>query len=144
MENKSNMTASVEPLCQQRGWLMHVQVRTAVVLILAGLALPSSLIQARNIREDPRVVDSINLLDRWIDAQREYDQFPGISMAPVERGVDGLPHHTHPTLADLLDEAVMQEPLAGLEDHDIIIIIIADRGQRGRRVTCLYGEKIVW
>ena len=57
--------------------------RVAVVLVLAGLTLPSSLIQAQNIREDSRVADSINLLDRWIDAQREYDQFPGISMALV-------------------------------------------------------------
>ena len=35
----------------------------------------------------------------------------------VERGVERAPHHTHPTLADLLDEAVVAELLAGGEFH---------------------------
>jgi hypothetical protein len=33
----------------------------------------------------------------------------------IERGVGRLPHHTHPALADLLDEPVVQQRLSGLD-----------------------------
>jgi len=48
-----------------------------------ALALAPTVSQATNLREDPRVSDAINLLDRWIDAQRDYLQIPGISVAVV-------------------------------------------------------------
>ena len=35
----------------------------------------------------------------------------------VERSVDSLPDHAHPALADLLDQAVMGQGLAGLDRH---------------------------
>jgi CubicO group peptidase (beta-lactamase class C family) len=68
-----------------KGGMGKVYRRAGVFLVVAGLALPASLIRAEDIGEDPRVADAINLLHRWIDAQRDYDQFPGISIALVYR-----------------------------------------------------------
>src|SRR5262245_40689785 len=38
----------------------------------------------------------------------------------VENGVFGLPNHTHPTLADLLDEAVVGKHLVALDSHETL------------------------
>jgi len=39
--------------------------------------------QAQSLRDDPRVKEAIHLLDVWLDAQRDYEQYPGISIAVV-------------------------------------------------------------
>ena len=58
-------------------------IRPAAIALLTVLALGHSAGQAQNIGEDPRVKDAIYLLERWIEAQREYKQIPGISVAIV-------------------------------------------------------------
>ena len=39
----------------------------------------------------------------------------------IQIGIHRLPHHSHPALADLLDEAVVGQLLAGFEGHMTII-----------------------
>jgi len=55
-------------------------------LTLAGivsLAAAPTLAQGQDLAGHPRVADAINLLDLWVDAQRAYEQIPGISVAAV-------------------------------------------------------------
>jgi CubicO group peptidase (beta-lactamase class C family) len=56
----------------------------APTLALAALllAIPSAP-PPESIGNDPRVVDALNLLDVWIDAQQAYRNIPGISVAVV-------------------------------------------------------------
>jgi CubicO group peptidase (beta-lactamase class C family) len=54
------------------------------VLPLLYLALASPLAGQRpGIRDNPRVQEALHLLEVWADAQRAYDEIPGISMAVV-------------------------------------------------------------
>lgn len=62
---------------------MRGHVRTAVVLVFVTAYLPSGRLQAQDLLRDSRVTDAINLLDRWVEAQQAYKQFPGISVGVV-------------------------------------------------------------
>ena len=62
---------------------MYIRPCYFAIVVFMALALAPTVSQASNLREDPRVSDAINLLDRWIDAQRDYLQIPGISVAVV-------------------------------------------------------------
>jgi len=39
--------------------------------------------QQKDIRNDPRVISALEMLEVWIDAQLEYEQIPGIAVAIV-------------------------------------------------------------
>ena len=51
----------------------------------------------------------------------------------IEGGVPSLPHHTHPTFADLLDETVVEQVLAGLERHSMDLRAERDRLDSGSK-----------
>jgi CubicO group peptidase (beta-lactamase class C family) len=58
-------------------------MRKIVALVLTlSLAAPFTL-RANGLKDDPRVVSAIGLLELWLDAQRAYEQIPGISIAVV-------------------------------------------------------------
>lgn len=61
-----------------------LRIRTAAPLfaIAVVLALPRP-VRAQNLTGHPRVVEALNLLERWIDAHRAYEQIPGVSAAVV-------------------------------------------------------------
>jgi CubicO group peptidase (beta-lactamase class C family) len=53
----------------------------ALLLLLITLAAPC--LGQRSIEQHPRVREALALLEIWVDAQRAYQQIPGISMAVV-------------------------------------------------------------
>ena len=59
------------------------QVGTAVVLVFAMAHMPGRSLEAQDLLRDSRVSDAINLLDRWVEAQQAYEQFPGISVGVI-------------------------------------------------------------
>ncbi|MFH1764896.1 MAG: serine hydrolase domain-containing protein [Gemmatimonadota bacterium] len=59
------------------------RTRTMAWALALAVPLAPTLTEAQELSKDPRVADAINLLDRWIDAQRAYDQVPGVSAAVV-------------------------------------------------------------
>lgn len=59
---------------------LHVHL---IVATLALLRAPFAPMGAQEVGNDPRVRDALRLLGSWIDAQREYTPFPGISVAIV-------------------------------------------------------------
>ena len=54
-----------------------------VALALAVGAATVTRAQGRNIADDPRVQQAVDLLEVWLEAQRAYDDIPGISAALV-------------------------------------------------------------
>ena len=73
-------------------------MRSLVACSLIGLAALGSVLEASSdraaaavvavgrqtdIRNDPRVISALELLEVWIDAQLAYEQLPGISVAIV-------------------------------------------------------------
>lgn len=62
---------------------MRMHHRLSILAALVILATAPSPALGQNLADHPRVADAINLLDRWVDAQRAYDQIPGISVAAV-------------------------------------------------------------
>ena len=53
----------------------------AVALALAAGTVPRA--QQKNLSEDPRVQQAVELMKVWLEAQRAYDEIPGISAALV-------------------------------------------------------------
>ncbi|MFC1728916.1 serine hydrolase [candidate division KSB1 bacterium] len=58
-------------------------MRKITLCIIAVVCALPSLSGAQALRDDPRVASSIHLLELWLDAQRAYEQIPGISMSVV-------------------------------------------------------------
>jgi len=56
--------------------------RTITWFWVIFLIIPSFAI-SQSLGDDPRVISAINLLEVWIDAERAYEQIPGISMGIV-------------------------------------------------------------
>lgn len=56
--------------------------RTATAIALASL-LQIVPAHAQSVREHPRVQEAVRLAEVWLDAQRDYDQIPGLSAAVV-------------------------------------------------------------
>ncbi len=55
-----------------------------VTLLLLTVALsPPASGQQSDIRGNPRVREALHLIERWVDAQRAYEEIPGASMAVV-------------------------------------------------------------
>ena len=50
---------------------------------LVAAVLVTSPAQAQNVEQNPRVRQAIRLLEIWLDAQRDYEQIPGLSVAVV-------------------------------------------------------------
>lgn len=50
------------------------------LLLTIAFSLP---LTAQNLKNDPEVKSSIRLLELWLDAQRDYEQIPGLSMSIV-------------------------------------------------------------
>jgi CubicO group peptidase (beta-lactamase class C family) len=58
--------------------------RSATLIVLVGVLLViSSSVSAQSIEKNPRVKQALKLLQVWLDAQRAYQQIPGISAAVV-------------------------------------------------------------
>ena len=60
-----------------------MKIRKVLVYACLALMASASVVRAQSLGVDPRVRDAVHLLGRWIDAQREYTPFPGISVAVV-------------------------------------------------------------
>ena len=60
-------------------------VQLALISIFVASPNPAAAVagQATDIRNDPRVIAALELLQVWIDAQLAYEQLPGISVAVV-------------------------------------------------------------
>jgi CubicO group peptidase (beta-lactamase class C family) len=54
-----------------------------IVTSLLLLALSTPCFGQQSVEQHPRVSEALNLLEVWVDAQRAYQQIPGISMAVV-------------------------------------------------------------
>ena len=54
----------------------------AVVSVLLCCTTPWPA-RAQTVRDDPRVQQALNLLDLWLDAQRDYEHIPGVSAGVV-------------------------------------------------------------
>jgi len=61
----------------------RTQAGIAVILALASIHLLSPRLLAQDLLRDARVSEAVNLLDRWVEAQQAYEQFPSISLALV-------------------------------------------------------------
>src|SRR5687768_10549427 len=53
-----------------------------VTVITVAVALNSTA-TAQDLKQHPRVVDALRLAEVWLEAQRDYEQIPGISAAIV-------------------------------------------------------------
>jgi CubicO group peptidase (beta-lactamase class C family) len=62
---------------------MTIWARIPALAVVAVLTASPPILGAQDLADDPRVQDAIYLLGQWIDAQREYEPFPGISIAVV-------------------------------------------------------------
>ncbi len=60
--------------------LMKRLVKLVVVIVLFAAASSAS---GQTVSQHPRVKQALNLLKVWLDAQRDYDQIPGLSAAVV-------------------------------------------------------------
>lgn len=58
-------------------------MRAAVCLAVGLLVAPARAEAQRAVADHPRVVQALELLKVWLDAQRHYDQLPGLSAAVV-------------------------------------------------------------
>jgi CubicO group peptidase (beta-lactamase class C family) len=52
-----------------------------LVLLLTAVAASPCLAQPGSLAQHPRVREALHLLDVWVDAQRAYQQIPGVSVA---------------------------------------------------------------
>ena len=59
------------------------RIANLIVLVVLLLLGGSSLVTGQSIEQNRRVKQTINLLQIWLDAQRAYQQIPGISAAVV-------------------------------------------------------------
>ena len=60
---------------------MTIKKTTSLLLVIL-LTLPFWG-QSQSLNDDPRIKSAINLLELWLDAQRDYEQLPGISLAII-------------------------------------------------------------
>lgn len=58
----------------------HPRIRLAAALLACCLAAP---LEAQGLAGHPRVAQALQLLDVWLDAQRDYMELPGLSAAVV-------------------------------------------------------------
>ena len=58
--------------------------RTASALLILAISARFGVAQSPSPAEDPRVAAALELARTWIEAQRAYDQLPGVSVAIVE------------------------------------------------------------
>ena len=57
-------------------------IRFSLALVTAVI-LATSPVAADHVKDHPRVQQALTLLDLWLDAQRDYEQIPGLSVAVV-------------------------------------------------------------
>lgn len=62
---------------------MRVCCRHGLLAVVVGLLVGAAAIEGQDVGEDPRVKEALTLLDRWVEAQRAYEEIPGISVAVV-------------------------------------------------------------
>jgi CubicO group peptidase (beta-lactamase class C family) len=58
-------------------------MRRSIVLLLAAALAGNVSAQERAVRDHPRVQEALHVLETWVDAERAYQEIPGISMAVV-------------------------------------------------------------
>lgn len=61
----------------------RVVVVTLLAVVVPLPVAPVEPLQAQSVREHPRVVQAVRLLETWLEAQRAYDRLPGVSGAIV-------------------------------------------------------------
>lgn len=57
--------------------------RLLPITVAACLVLSSSGVHAQGLTDHPQVVEAMHLLDVWIDAQRDYNEWPGVAVGVV-------------------------------------------------------------
>jgi CubicO group peptidase (beta-lactamase class C family) len=62
---------------------MHSPRRLLSLSLILVVGVGSRGASAQEMVEHPRVAEALNLLDVWLDAQRAYEQIPGLSVAVV-------------------------------------------------------------
>ena len=58
-------------------------LRTRILALLAAAAIGARPVPAQSVADHPRVRQALALLQTWLEAQRAYDQVPGVSGAVV-------------------------------------------------------------
>lgn len=61
---------------------MRHRLHLAALLLLLS-PLPPSTTSAQSLKDDARVSQALHLLERWLDAERAYDEMPALSMAVI-------------------------------------------------------------
>ena len=59
-----------------------MKTRFTIALALAAV-LAITPLAANGVTDHPRVQQALKLLEIWLDAQRDYEQIPGLSVAVV-------------------------------------------------------------
>jgi CubicO group peptidase (beta-lactamase class C family) len=55
-----------------------------ILILLTALWIACPVVSpAQPLGDDPRVVEALHLLEKWVDAERAYEEIPGLSMAVV-------------------------------------------------------------
>ena len=49
------------------------------ILVISSISYSDSIYHS--IKKDTKVKEAINLIEVWLDAQKDYEEIPGISMA---------------------------------------------------------------
>lgn len=57
-------------------------LRTVLAVLILAL-MPSSSVEAQRLADDPRVASALDLFETWLEAERAYEDIPGLSMAVV-------------------------------------------------------------
>ena len=55
----------------------------SLIVVVVGLLGASSSVTGQTVDQNPRVKQTLNLVQVWLDAQRAYQEIPGISAAVV-------------------------------------------------------------
>lgn len=58
-------------------------MRKVIIRLLVLMVFIPYIAYSQSLMDDPRIKSAINLLELWVDAQRDYEQIPGISIAVV-------------------------------------------------------------
>ncbi len=58
-------------------------MRKVFIWLFVLIVFIPSIVYSQSLKDDPRVKSALSLLELWLDAQRDYEQIPGISIAVV-------------------------------------------------------------
>jgi CubicO group peptidase (beta-lactamase class C family) len=81
-ENTSECGFRIE-VCSSTREIRSMRRFIASLIVLVAVLLAVSSVRGQTVAEHPRVKQTLNLLRVWLDAQRAYQQIPGVSAAVV-------------------------------------------------------------